>query len=90
MVLPATAEATPGDLDPTFGTGGEVFTSVGGGGIAYSIALQPDGRIVAAGSAFVGDNEFLILRYVKLPRFRGGVNAFASVHRGVAPLVVDG
>jgi uncharacterized delta-60 repeat protein len=43
---------SPGDLDPAFGSGGKVTTMFPPGGAeAYSVALQPDGRIVAAGYA---------------------------------------
>jgi uncharacterized delta-60 repeat protein len=39
-----------GSLDSTFGTGGEVITTIPGRGAAvYSLALQPDGKIVACG-----------------------------------------
>jgi uncharacterized delta-60 repeat protein len=42
----------PGDLDPTFGSGGKVTTDFAGGSdVAIGVALQPDGKIVAAGSA---------------------------------------
>ena len=41
---------TDGTLDPTFGSGGMVTTDLGGSDYA-ALALQPDGRIVAAGSA---------------------------------------
>ncbi|HEX6458833.1 MAG TPA: PKD domain-containing protein [Thermoleophilaceae bacterium] len=44
---PARALA-PGDLDPTFGSGGTVTSSVGGD--VFAVALQPDGKIVIAGS----------------------------------------
>ena len=37
-----------GSLDTTFGSKGKVATSVGGS-VAWAIALQPDGKIVAAG-----------------------------------------
>jgi uncharacterized delta-60 repeat protein len=41
-----------GSLDPTFGQGGIVGTSVGrSGGRCYSIAVQTDGKIVAGGYA---------------------------------------
>ena len=41
-----------GNLDPTFGTGGVVTTPVGtGADVAYAVAIQPDGKIVAAGLA---------------------------------------
>lgn len=38
-----------GSLDKTFGSGG---LAVGGLGVAYAVAVQPDGRIVAAGQGF--------------------------------------
>ena len=42
-----------GSLDPTFGTGGLVFTQIGGNSSASAIAVQTDGRIVLAGIASV-------------------------------------
>jgi uncharacterized delta-60 repeat protein len=55
----------PGSLDTTFGTGGIVTTSVGSGyDIAYSLVIQPDGRILAAGSSHYGSNyNFALVRY---------------------------
>jgi hypothetical protein len=38
-----------GRLDPTFGDHGQVTTDVGGNGFARTVALQADGKIVAAG-----------------------------------------
>lgn len=38
-----------GVLDATFGSGGSVTTDIGGNAAAYAVALQPDGKIVAAG-----------------------------------------
>ncbi|MBS0432929.1 MAG: hypothetical protein JSS21_11080 [Proteobacteria bacterium] len=57
-----------GQLDTTFGTGGKVRTDFGNDGFdrAYSAALQPDGRIVAAGFAILqngGHENFAIARY---------------------------
>ena len=41
-----------GQLDPTFGNGGEAFASaVPGDDAAFGLALQPDGRAVIAGDA---------------------------------------
>jgi uncharacterized delta-60 repeat protein len=40
-----------GSLDVSFGTGGKVSTDLGGEDAIFAIALQPDGRIVAAGSS---------------------------------------
>jgi len=54
-----------GTLDPTFGTGGHVNTPLFGR--AQAVAIQSDGRIVAAGwsSAKVGsfDRDFTLTRY---------------------------
>ena len=43
---------TDGTPDTTFGAGGTVTTDLGGSDYVPAVALQPDGRIVAAGSAF--------------------------------------
>ena len=40
-----------GSLDSTFGSGGKVATDFGGHDIAFSLILQPNGKIVAAGIA---------------------------------------
>ena len=59
----------PGDLDPSFGaTGGKVLTNFGvndSTGIASAVALQSDGRIVAAGQTFSasGKLDFALARY---------------------------
>jgi uncharacterized delta-60 repeat protein len=40
-----------GSLDTTFGTGGKAITDINrGGDVAYTMGLQPDGRIVLAGT----------------------------------------
>jgi uncharacterized delta-60 repeat protein len=54
--------ASDGSLDGSFGTGGKVTTSFPGfqGAGAFSVAVQPDGRIVAAGSAA---SRFALARY---------------------------
>lgn len=41
--------AHPGDLDPTFGSGGLVTTAIGASSEAKAVAVQPDGKIVAGG-----------------------------------------
>jgi uncharacterized delta-60 repeat protein len=57
---------TNGQLDSTFGTGGKVIAALDGGGDGLAtIALQPDGKIVAAGSV-IHDNwqlSFLLARF---------------------------
>ena len=45
-------QAAAGDLDPTFGTGGKVTTDFAAlADVAQSLAVQSDGRIIAAGYA---------------------------------------
>jgi uncharacterized delta-60 repeat protein len=51
-----------GELDVTFGAGGKVRTAVQGS--AYAVAVQPDGRIIAAGGSDAGgDGDFALVRY---------------------------
>jgi uncharacterized delta-60 repeat protein len=65
--LTASAQAAPGDLDPSFGSGGLVTTDFGGrGDFGLAVALQSDGKIVAAGnSSAVGvfSVNFALARY---------------------------
>jgi uncharacterized delta-60 repeat protein len=49
-----------GSLDPSFGSGGEVTTSNGSASVANALALQADGKIVAAGMA---DSANALVRY---------------------------
>ena len=55
-----------GSLDTTFGIGGKVTTDFGQGGstIVNAIAIQPDGKILAAGEAGTTSNpDFALARY---------------------------
>ncbi len=54
--------ASDGDLDLTFGTGGRTIAALPG--FARALALQPDGKIVVAGStvSYPG-NDFAVARY---------------------------
>jgi len=55
---------TNGSLDTTFDTDGIVTTAIGSGtDIAYSVVLQSDGKIVAAGHARFGNDDFAVVRY---------------------------
>src|SRR5262245_47799353 len=56
----APALAAPGDLDPTFGGTGKVTTPISSQDFAYSVALQGDGKIVAAGGS---NDDFAVVRY---------------------------
>jgi uncharacterized delta-60 repeat protein len=56
-----------GGLDPAFGVGGQALTPLGNGFDAiHALALQPDGRIIAAGYTHPGANnhQFALLRYL--------------------------
>src|SRR5213080_2597038 len=45
-----------GSLDRSFGNGGIVTTTFPEGSYAFDVALQPDGKIIAAGTVFVDSN----------------------------------
>ena len=53
LALAAPAQAAPGDFDGSFANGGKLRVSFGvdPDGRAHAVALQPDGKIVAAGQA---------------------------------------
>jgi uncharacterized delta-60 repeat protein len=64
LLVSASGQAAPGDLDPGFGTGGIVVTDVStsNNDEATAVALQPDGKIVAAGKSFNG-SDVAVVRY---------------------------
>ena len=54
---------TDGSLDTTFDSDGKVTTAIGSGNdYAYSVAIQSDGKIVAAGYS-QRSNDFALVRY---------------------------
>jgi len=54
-----------GSLDQTFGDGGRVITDLNEFESASAVAIQPDGKIVVAGSIsrIDGSHDFLLIRY---------------------------
>jgi|GEM_PF-2122868 len=67
IVVSSLAAALPGAPDATFGSGfGTVITPIGSGtDVAYSLALQPDGMFVVAGTCSNGtDYDFCLARYL--------------------------
>lgn len=59
-----------GSLDTSFGEGGIVTTTFPQGSYAFDVALQPDGKIITAGTVFVdfdpgemSDTDFALARY---------------------------
>ncbi|MEJ7623011.1 MAG: hypothetical protein WKF34_03380 [Pyrinomonadaceae bacterium] len=65
LALPILILAAPGDLDLSFGSGGKVVTPIGSSNdFAQSVAMQSDGKIVAAGGSLNSANfEFAVVRY---------------------------
>lgn len=74
LACAGSAWAAPGDLDPTFGGVGKVTTPFstqpGDGATVYAVAVQPNGKIVAAGAAFrslqsgaSSGSDFALARY---------------------------
>jgi uncharacterized delta-60 repeat protein len=62
------ARAADGDLDPTFGKGGQKMTDFGrGADLAHAVAMQADGKIVVVGTTYqdndYSNEDFAIARY---------------------------
>ena len=60
----AVARLLPGGcLDDSFGDGGKTLVDLGSGDVARAVALQPDGKILLAGSSGDTDNDdFAVVR----------------------------
>lgn len=76
---------TDGSLDNSFGVGGKATTDFGSGeDQGWSVALQPDGRIIVAGYASSGTGtDFAVARYIS--GLNIGVVEFSLTN--VAPLI---
>lgn len=63
--LSAPTFAVPGDLDPTFNSDGfDLLDFAGDHDAARAVVMQPDGKIVVAGSARIaGHDDFALIRY---------------------------
>ena len=59
-----------GALDTSFGTNGRIITDFGSDGSAYGLAIQADGKIVAAGTS---DGDLVLARYPTAGSVRGVV-----------------
>jgi uncharacterized delta-60 repeat protein len=60
---------TRGRLDPGFGQGGKILTAVGSTSSASELAIQRDGKLVAAGQAYVGpEQDVAVVRYTSRGR----------------------
>lgn len=73
-----------GGLDNSFGVGGTVVTTIGSGAsAANALALQSDGKIVAAGEATGNNSDFAAARYLANGSLDPG---FCNAGRAVVPV----
>jgi uncharacterized delta-60 repeat protein len=64
LLLTTFIHGAPGDLDPTFGSGGEVITNTGSWDYAHAMAIQTDGKVVVAGYGLLPlTDTCLVIRY---------------------------
>ena len=64
LLASSVAEASPGDLDTTFGNGGKQTLDFGGLDRATRLAITPDGHIVAVGSTNAsGAGDYAVARF---------------------------
>jgi uncharacterized delta-60 repeat protein len=88
---------TDGSLDATFGIGGKVTTDFGQWDWATAIAIQPDGKIIAAGTGGTASNrDFALARYSPdgSPDVTFGVGGkvttdFYGLHENVGALAIQ-
>jgi uncharacterized delta-60 repeat protein len=71
-----------GRLDASFGSGGLVVTDFGGEAEAYAVAIQSDGKIVAAGEA---DESIALARYLDDGALDGDFGTSGLVHTELPP-----
>jgi len=77
---------TDGGLDTSFDGDGKVTTDVGDGDAAQAVALQSDGKLVAAGYASEGANQdFALARYNPNGSLDTGFDADGKVTTAIAP-----
>ena len=62
MLLNTSSFSQAGTLDSSFGKNGKIIARISKDCYATAVAIQPDGKIVVAGSS---DADFLVLRYKK-------------------------
>lgn len=80
-----------GSLDTSFGSGGKVTTPIGSSyDIAKALAIQPDGKIVVAGSSRSGTTyDFAVARYHPDGSLDNAFNGDGMVTTDLAPSVSD-
>jgi uncharacterized delta-60 repeat protein len=86
-----------GSLDTNFGTNGVVSYAPGGNGLARGVALQSDGKIVAAGTGGGMGSNFAVARFLgdstpaaaRAPTTRLAPAGSPTTDLSLAPLVLD-
>ena len=81
LLVLSQAFSAPGDLDPTFGSGGKVTTAIGSShDVGSSVALQSDGKIVVAGYSGTHPNrDFALVRYTAAGALDAGFGSGGKV-----------
>ena len=60
LLLPARADGANGELDPSYSEDGHLLVDIGfDNDIGHAVAVQPDGKIVVAGSV---DDDVVLVR----------------------------
>lgn len=100
VALPSVAQAAPGDLDSSFGTGGKTVTDLGGEDFGRDVVVDSSGRIVVVGDSELSDTEqeAVVIRYTAAgaldPTFGGDGNVQFHFGTGLwddaAAVAIDG
>lgn len=90
LLASSVADASPGDLDTTFGNGGKQTLDFGGLDRATRLAITPDGRIVAVGSTNAsGAGDYAVSRLTSSGTPDASFGTGGKVTLGTAPGVDD-
>jgi uncharacterized delta-60 repeat protein len=91
---PSAFAADPGQADPTFGSGGQVFTQVGVGDptdLGRGAALQADGKLVVVGSAgSVAFSGFSVTRYLSSGQLDSSFGTSGAVKTTFSDISLEG
>src|SRR5215471_7757787 len=73
VLLNTTASfAQAGSLDSSFGKNGALRTKIGYSAAGFSVAIQPDGKILVAGTASFATGDFVLVRYTSAGNLNAG------------------
>jgi len=90
MVSAASAQAAPGDLDPSFSGDGKQTLDFGGNDRATHVVVTPDGRLVVVGATdAIGGGDFAVGRVTAGGEPDGTFGSGGKATSGTAPAVND-